>query len=191
MNAIPLVRASAALPFVKFLDQIDQPSDAICFSKYLLSTPSKHLEKHYFSDNSEIEGILQSTTPTPDFVGSIQQMLRSLLHDGYPDVALAAEAAGMSIRSFQRRLAESNLNYSLLVEQVRFDEAVRLLQDSTLKLIDIAFELGYTDAANFSRAFRRWTGISPYKFRLLNLKIKSLLTYASSQALNRGSFSNF
>jgi AraC-like DNA-binding protein len=52
-----------------------------------------------------------------------------------------------------------------LVDQVRFNQAVALLRQSDTKLLDIATELGYTDPANFGRAFRRWAGMSPREFR--------------------------
>lgn len=75
----------------------------------------------------------------------------------------------MSLRSFQRQLAKEQLSYSLLIDQIRFETAIRLLQDPSLKLIEIALELGYNDAANFTRAFKRWTGISPSQFRHLHV----------------------
>ncbi|UIE40323.1 helix-turn-helix domain-containing protein [Leptodesmis sichuanensis] len=52
---------------------------------------------------------------------------------------------------------------------MRFEQATYLLQDPTNHIIDIAFDLGYTDAANFSKAFKRWTGNSPREFRKLHL----------------------
>lgn len=99
----------------------------------------------------------------------LRQRLQSLLKDGYPPIERVAEAAGMSLRSFQRQLAKDHLTYSLLIEQVRFETAVCLLQDPTLKLIEISMELGYNDAANFSRAFKRWTGMTPNQFRRLHV----------------------
>jgi AraC-like DNA-binding protein len=80
-------------------------------------------------------------------------------------VTIVAKAAGMSVRSLQRQLAEEGLTYSRLVEQVRYDQAVTLLKRPDLKLIEIAADLGYTDSANFTRAFKRWTGVSPREFR--------------------------
>jgi AraC-like DNA-binding protein len=66
-------------------------------------------------------------------------------------------------------LAEANVSYSRLVERVRYEEATELLKQPELKLIEIAAELGYTDAANFTRAFKRWAGMSPSEFRAKNL----------------------
>lgn len=113
---------------------------------------------------------LSTSASTPNSLRLLRQQIQLFLKDGYPSVAQVAEAAGMSIRSLQRQLAKEQLNYTLLVEQVRFETAVHLLQDPTLKLIDIALELGYSDAANFTRAFKRWAGISPNRFRDLHIK---------------------
>lgn len=112
---------------------------------------------------------LLSTVPADSFKESLCQLIQSLLPREYPSLAIAAKAAGVSIRTLQRRLEEHQLNYSQLVEKIRFEQAVELLQDPTNQLIDIAFELGYTDAANFTRAFKRWTGVSPREFRRLHL----------------------
>jgi len=101
------------------------------------------------------------------------------MQDGYPSVDLAAAAAGMSRRTLQRRLTEHGLNYSRLVEQVRFETAVNLLKNPRIKLIEIGAELGYTDPANFTHAFKRWAGVSPRKFRDLLLKDGMNLNFPS------------
>lgn len=118
---------------------------------------------------------LQITDSSFSFTNSLNLLILSQLTDGYPGVALIAKALGMSTRSLQRQLAQKHMSYSLLVEQVRFNQAIHLLQDPDLKLIDIAFRLGYEDQANFTRAFRRWTGISPSQYRHLHLKTNAVL----------------
>lgn len=111
---------------------------------------------------------LQRSAPSTDFVSSLQQLIESLLIQGYPDIDQAAFACGMSTRSLQRRLTEAGISYSKLVEKVRFDLAIGWLQDPSIKISDITAELAYTDVANFSRAFKRWTGVSPREYRLLH-----------------------
>jgi AraC-like DNA-binding protein len=108
------------------------------------------------------------TGPAQDFVGSLKQTIRALLPRGYPDIALTAEVAGTSKRKLQRQLTKAEESYSHLVELVRYEEATKLLKQPDLKLIEIAVELGYTDAANFTRAFKRWTSMSPSEFRAVN-----------------------
>jgi AraC-like DNA-binding protein len=152
--------------------RFNQPTDAIAISKSLLSLPLQPLNVSQTLSSQEFQDYyqrLETTAPSADFAGSLQQMLQSLLRDGYPDISLAAEAAGLSIRSFQRRLAEEHLNYSQMVEKVRFDQAVQLLYNPSIQLADIAWDLGYNDAANFTRAFKRWTGVSPREFRRMHV----------------------
>jgi len=74
------------------------------------------------------------------------------------------------MRTFQRRLEQEGLTYQRLVDQVRFQAAAELLGNRSVKMIEIALELGYSDAAHFTRAFRRWTGVEPSEFRRLCLK---------------------
>lgn len=108
---------------------------------------------------------LRSTAPALDFRGAVRQAIGGLLRSGYPDVRLIADMASLSVRTFQRRLAEDGDSYGRLVEEARFAAAVRLLRDFDLKLIDIAYDLGYSDAANFTRAFKRWAGMPPTEYR--------------------------
>lgn len=103
--------------------------------------------------------------PAVDFVSSARQAVDSLLRVGMADVAEAAEVAGTSVRSLQRRLTSQGLSFSRLIDESRFRAACRLLHDPSVKIVDVSAELGYTDSANFTRAFRRWTGLAPQEFR--------------------------
>ncbi len=91
----------------------------------------------------------------------MRQAIGGLICDGYPTIHVTAEAVGLSVRTLQRRLADEGESYHHLADAVRLEAGLRLLRDTDAKLIDIAWELGYADPANFSRAFRRWTGMSP------------------------------
>jgi AraC-like DNA-binding protein len=144
-----------------------QQTDAFRFPKSLLSKPLIHPTR---STSVIPEESFNRTAPAADFTDSLSQLIRSLLSEGYPNLAIAAESTGMSVRTFQRRLEDNNLSYSDLVDQIRFERATQLLQDRSIKLIDIAFELGYTEPANFTKAFKRWTGVSPRQFRNLHLE---------------------
>ena len=65
-----------------------------------------------------------------------------------------------------RRLSYHRQSHCELVQQVRFEGAVQLLRDPTVKGVDVAFALGYEDPSHFARAVRRMAGISPREFRL-------------------------
>jgi AraC-like DNA-binding protein len=55
--------------------------------------------------------------------------------------------------------------YSDLVEEARKQMASDLLEDPRLSLESVAEKLGYSDVANFNRAFKRWTGLTPSGWR--------------------------
>jgi AraC-like DNA-binding protein len=77
---------------------------------------------------------------------------------------LAAEMK-MSARTLQRRLEDEGVRFSLVLDGVRERIAKRLLREEAVPLTEIAFRLGFSDLATFSRAFKRWTGIPPGGFR--------------------------
>jgi AraC-like DNA-binding protein len=78
-----------------------------------------------------------------------------------------AERLRISPRSLNRQLAQLNTSYRKMVEEVRREQATKLLHNSSLKISEIAAELGYTDTSNFVRAFRKWMGITPLNYRKL------------------------
>lgn len=100
-----------------------------------------------------------------EIVSAVKLMLPSYLDDKIPTVAEVAEMAGISIRSFQRKLSNAGVSYSDLLDRVRFENASKLLRGTDAKIIDVAFSSGYTDPAHFTRAFRRFSGVTPREFR--------------------------
>jgi AraC-like DNA-binding protein len=108
--------------------------------------------------------------PTPDsFVDSLRCAISPYLGDQAPDINLAAELSGIHVRTLQRRLAQQNMTYSAIVEQARLLKAKSLLNEKSLKLLDITLMLGYSEPATFTRAFRRWAGVSPSEYRKYQL----------------------
>jgi AraC-like DNA-binding protein len=107
----------------------------------------------------------EGPAPAADLAGSLRQTVATLLRLGRLELSAAAEAAGMSERSFQRRLGSAGLTFSEVVEAARFERARELLADPAVRVIDVSAELGYSDSANFTRAFRRWSGVPPQLFR--------------------------
>jgi AraC-like DNA-binding protein len=104
--------------------------------------------------------------PASDFAASLRQILEPYILNGYPDISFIADISACSVRALQRRLAECGTTYSKTVERVRFEAALWAMENTDRKLIDIAMDLGYADQSTFTRAFRRWTGVSPTVFRL-------------------------
>ena len=89
--------------------------------------------------------------------------------DGPPRIDCVAQAARCSVRTLQRRLREAGLTYSGLLDEVRLEIAAQMLAEAGKRVIDIALDLGYSDQANFTRAFRRWAGVPPSEYRRLRV----------------------
>jgi AraC-like DNA-binding protein len=70
-----------------------------------------------------------------------------------------------SSRTLQRRLRNAGVRFHDLLADVRREEALRLVSTTRSTLAEIARDLGYSDLANFLRAFRRWTGTTPGQVR--------------------------
>lgn len=100
-----------------------------------------------------------------EIISTLKLMLPSYLDEGPPTVAEIAEMAGISVRSFQRKLSNAGLTYSGLVDAARFESAAKHLRDTDAKIIEVAFSSGYADPAHFTRAFRRISGVTPREFR--------------------------
>src|SRR5262245_32573880 len=95
----------------------------------------------------------------------IRSAIRARLAEGYPALEAVAEAIKATPAAIQRELARDNFNYKDLVEETRRDLALVYMRQRELPFSEIAFLLGYSELSAFSRAFHRWTGISPRVFR--------------------------
>ena len=72
----------------------------------------------------------------------------------------------MSEATLQQRLAERGTSFQELLDDTRCELAIGYLHQPALTVTEIAFLLGFTDASNFTRAFKRWKGVPPSNFRL-------------------------
>lgn len=94
--------------------------------------------------------------------------LRAILRqsaDSPPSLTEVAEALLLSPRTLRRRLLGLNTRFSEVVAEVRGEVARRYLVDTSWSVERIAEEVGYSDAANFRQALKRWTGQSPRRYR--------------------------
>jgi len=83
----------------------------------------------------------------------------------HPSLGEVAGRMFMSTRTLKRRLSQSGVRYRQLLDEARLRRAAQLLGETGLPLDVIADSVGYSSGANLSRAFRRWTGVTPGSFR--------------------------
>lgn len=84
----------------------------------------------------------------------------------FPDIEQVATSLGTSARTLRRRLAAEGRSFQQLLDDTRHQLAQDYLSRTRMNTEDIAAALGYSDAANFRQAFRRWTGTTPGAWRL-------------------------
>ena len=114
--------------------------------------------------DSSLEDML-SELPNVDFAEQVKQRIRVLVAEREVSEELVATPFNMSPRHLRRKLSEVQTTYEKLLDEVRMELAMRLIREGKLNLGRIAFELGFLDPSSFTRAFRRWTGMSPTSFR--------------------------
>jgi len=100
-----------------------------------------------------------------DVVSRCKAEFLEQLSSGEPSADDVAQRLHMSGRTLQRKLAEADTTYLKLVDDTRRDMALRYIEDRSKSVSDITFLLGFSGQSAFSRAFKRWTGISPTEHR--------------------------
>ena len=94
------------------------------------------------------------------WVAWVTTMLRCV-EGHFPSQAELAAMLRISCRTLARGLEAEGCEYRALSTSIRHARATELLRDTNLPLTEVAHRLGYSDAANFSRAYRKLEGCSP------------------------------
>ncbi len=106
-----------------------------------------------------------SIAAMPKSGDDVHRAVIAALGAGDPTIERVASTLGQSARRLQRKLKAEDRSFKEVVDDTRLDLAKRYLADAALSLTETAFLLGYSDLSAFSRAFRRWTDVSPLEFR--------------------------
>ncbi|MNZ38481.1 HTH-type transcriptional regulator VirS [compost metagenome] len=100
-----------------------------------------------------------------DLPSRITQAIVSNLPSGRIGQDQIAQSLHMSTRTLQRRLQLLQMDFNELVEEIRRHQALDYVANSDHNITEIAALLGYNETSSFSRAFRRWTDVSPKQYR--------------------------
>lgn len=112
---------------------------------------------HYFLSNNA-KGAL------PD---QVRHFLKQHIDHEFPNQEHVAKHFFMSVSCLKNRLRKSDTSFQQILDQIRCDEAKRLLSDSDKPIKEISAGLGFANQSAFNRAFKRWTGSNPRDFRKL------------------------
>jgi AraC-like DNA-binding protein len=100
-----------------------------------------------------------------DFPEQVRSVLRTALVTGQAGAGPVAALFGMHSRTLNRRLNAFGTHFRVLVDEGRFEIARQLLENSAMEIGRIAWLLGYAEPSAFTRAFRRWSGTTPARWR--------------------------
>ncbi len=106
-------------------------------------------------------------------------LIARMLPYEHPTRERVAKRLNISARTLQRRLNDWGVTFEELVDEYRRDRALRLLMRADHSVLEIAYSLGYSDPAHFTRAFKRWQGVSPRIYR--NAIAAGLVEYPLTQ----------
>jgi AraC-like DNA-binding protein len=87
---------------------------------------------------------------------------------GFPSLKVMARLLHLTPRTLHRRLLQEQTSYKEIIEDVRHVLAVEYLKSGHLSIQEMSYLLGYSDMANFRRAFKRWENMAPSMYRNLH-----------------------
>ena len=99
------------------------------------------------------------------FRKDVEKAIEPMLETGEVSIDRVARELGMSRQTLYRRLKEEGVTFEEILEAKRRQLAIRYLGLHRLSVKAVAYKLGFSDPAAFSRAFKRWTGVSPSAMR--------------------------
>jgi AraC-like DNA-binding protein len=137
----------------------------------LLVFSAKWLDHRLERANAEFQHILLEYMDGADAGRSydlslrVGSVIRETLLIGDGSSRQVATRLGVSPRTLRRHLSGQGTSFAALQDRTRFELACHFLENSTASVTQIADLLGYAHASALSRAFRRWTGLSPRDWR--------------------------
>lgn len=143
----------------------EQPRNRLLFDAQLLSLPllmADPVAKRMARE--QCERLLEELAASEDVAVRTRKLI-ARSDGGVRSLEEVARMMHMSTRTLKRRLAEAGASFSELRDEEQKEAALRLLERDDMPIERIAEHLGYSDVANFTRAFRRWTAQTPAAYR--------------------------
>lgn len=145
--------------------EFDAGCNALCFNPALLERPLPLADPV-----SHQHGLQQCLQLETQFYSrqDLCELIRQQLNGDLTGCASLEQVAGRlhrSARTLRRHLQQLNTSFQHLLDEVRYDKARQLLQQTNLPIYLIAEQLGYSEAASFRHAFQRWSGLAPSDLR--------------------------
>ena len=146
--------------------RFDQTEALIRISFDMLSLPLKSPDPGLIAAMERHAEQLLAQLPQEDaVVEKVRKVAARLLRDGEPDIETVAVKLDCASRTLQRRLKSVNTGFREELAVVRHQLAESYLRDPGLQIVDIALLLGYSEHSAFTRAYKKWTGMTPQQKR--------------------------
>ncbi|CAN7328571.1 AraC family transcriptional regulator ligand-binding domain-containing protein [Phenylobacterium sp. LjRoot219] len=138
--------------------------NAIAFPRHVLDQPVATQNRLLYR---LVDGYLSrvKSAARTSIVERVEDYVRGALPSGNCSVERCAEKLGVSVRTLQVRLSGSGVRFSDILEHQRIELAKEYLKQDQMCLDEVAILLGYSEQTSFGRAFKRWTGSTPQRFR--------------------------
>ncbi|WP_202436404.1 AraC-like transcriptional regulator QhpR [Vibrio eleionomae] len=143
----------------------NQPFNSIIIPKSVLQRPMPNHDPLLLQLMLEALKKLNVSEPQQSVVEQVKSTIQLSLPSGEPEMEQVADQMGYSRLTLQRRLKQEGVTFRQLLESVRCEMATSYLQQPKLSITEMGLLLGYSETSAFSRAFRRWFGVSPSQYR--------------------------
>ncbi|OOV87997.1 hypothetical protein BTA35_0200075 [Oceanospirillum linum] len=143
-------------------------NNSILLANQYLSLPCTDANREMHQLHREFaDALLGASHKKLALTAQIRHLIREqILSQG--DVIRREEVArqlGLSLRTLQRKLGELNTNFQTLYDQTRKELCLQMIRKGELSFGEIAFQLGFSNQSAFQKAFKRWTGMPPSRYR--------------------------
>ncbi|TIX51703.1 AraC family transcriptional regulator [Alteraurantiacibacter aquimixticola] len=136
----------------------DQPAHELHYPKGILDqTPELGNRLTRVMLEETCDRLIGQSTASSGIAGEVYQLLL-LAPNRFASMAAIAKQLGLQERTLRRRLSAEDTSYAAIADDVRRKLALEYLQTTGMSVEDVAWKVGFSDAANLRRAIRRWTG---------------------------------
>jgi AraC-like DNA-binding protein len=107
------------------------------------------------------DALLKSLESSKTVKGRVESLLMPILHTGEANIDKVAGQMAMSRQTLFRRLKAEGVTFAEVLDDLRHRLALHYLGGRKVSVNETAYLVGFSEPAAFSRAFKRWTGMSP------------------------------
>ncbi len=143
----------------------EQPENGILFSHEVLDMSLPTANAILAGSNDRLIKEYLARLDKSILSTQVSAHLLELLPSGHINEERMASLLHVSLRSLQRRLKQEETTFKTLLENTRRELAENYIKDNSLSISEITYLLGFSEPSNFTRAFKRWQGVSPSAYR--------------------------